>query len=248
MTTPDRKVAFISGANRGIGFEVAKKLGEQGIALVLGVRELGKGEAALAELRTHGVHEVSLVAYDAARSGSARAVHDHIAEHHGKLDILINNAGLLREELLGPPNASTVSRDVLEQTFAVNLFAVIELTQALLPLVRKAAAGRIVNVSSILGSLTLHALPESPIAAVQTLAYDASKAALNSFTIHLAHELRDTPIKVNSAHPGWVKTPLGGPAAPMELADSWKTAVRLATLDAAGPTGGFFHEGDVLPW
>ena len=91
-------------------------------------------------------------------------------------------------------------------------------------------------------------MPNSPIDPAKAFAYNASKSALNAYTIHLAQELRDTPIKVNSAHPGWVKTELGGPNAPMEVADSYKTSVRLATLDESGPNGGFFHEGDALPW
>ena len=104
------------------------------------------------------------------------------------------------------------------------------------------------NVTSILGSLTLHSDPNSPIYDYKTFAYDASKAALNSFTVHLAHELRDTQIKVNSAHPGWVKTEMGGPNAPMELGEGGKTSAQLATLAAEGPNGGFFHLGQPLPW
>ncbi len=143
---------------------------------------------------------------------------------------------------------STTSAEVLHETFDTNFFGVIELTQALLPLIRKAPAGRIVNLSSILGSLTLHATPKSPIYEAKAFAYDASKAALNAFTVHLAHELKDTKIKVNSAHPGWVKTDMGTDAAPMEIPDGAKTSVRLATLPADGPTGGYFHMGDALPW
>jgi len=124
----------------------------------------------------------------------------------------------------------------------------VELTQTLLPLIKKAPEGRIVNLSSILGSLTLHADPNSPIYNGKVLAYDASKAALNVFTIHLAHELRDTNIKVNSAHPGWVKTDMGTEAAPMEIPEGAKTSVALATLPADGPTGAYIHLGKPLPW
>jgi NAD(P)-dependent dehydrogenase (short-subunit alcohol dehydrogenase family) len=124
----------------------------------------------------------------------------------------------------------------------------VALTQALLPLIRKAHAGRIVNLSSILGSNTLHATPGSPIYEAKTFGYNASKAALNAFTIHLAHELKGTKIKVNSAHPGWVKTDMGTDAAPMEIPDGAKTSVRLATLPDDGPTGGYFHMNDALPW
>lgn len=241
------KVAFITGANRGIGLETAKKLGELGITLVLGVRDPDKGRAAVHQLEAAGIRAES-IGYDAVDPTSADAVYEHLASRYGKLDILVNNAGMLQEQLLGHNNSSTVSPQVLRETFQVNLFAVIALTQRLLPLMRKAPAGRIVNLSSILGSLTLHSMPDSPIDPAKGFAYDASKTALNAYTIHLAHELRDTGIKVNSAHPGWVKTELGGEHAPMEVADSWKTSVRLATLDASGPSGGFFHETDTLPW
>lgn len=247
MAQHDSKVAFITGANRGIGLETAKKLGELGITIVLGVRDPAKGQAAVRQLAAAGIRAES-IGYDAADPASADAVYEHLASRYGKLDILVNNAGMLQEQLLGHNDSSTVSQQVLRETFQVNLFAVIALTQTLLPLLRKAPAGRIVNLSSILGSLTLHSMPDSPIEPAKSFAYDASKTALNAYTIHLAHELRDTGIKVNSAHPGWVKTELGGEHAPMEVADSWKTSVRLATLDASGPSGGFFHEADTLPW
>jgi NAD(P)-dependent dehydrogenase (short-subunit alcohol dehydrogenase family) len=136
----------------------------------------------------------------------------------------------------------------LKKTFDTNFFAVVGLTQTLLPLIRKSEAGRIVNLSSILGSLTLHATKGSPIEGSKALAYNSSKAALNSFTIHLAHELADTKIKVNSAHPGWVKTDMGTEAAPMGIVDGAKTSILLATLPADGPTGGYFHMADTLPW
>ena len=179
---------------------------------------------------------------------TADEVHAFIEREFGKLDILVNNAGVLKEHLLGANNSETISQETLQQTFQVNLFAVVDITQKLLPLIRKAPAGRIVNLSSILASQTLHSMANSPIDPAKGLAYNASKTALNVYTIHLAHALRDTPIKVNSAHPGWVKTELGGENAPMEVEDSWKTSVRLATLDANGPSGGFFHENESLPW
>jgi NAD(P)-dependent dehydrogenase (short-subunit alcohol dehydrogenase family) len=247
MSTQQSKVAFISGGNRGIGFETAKKLGEAGIAVVIGVRDVAKGEVAAKDLIAQGI-KAEAVNYDAADSRSADAVYQYLDHKYGKLDILINNAGALKEEAFGKNVSSTVTQEVLKETFQTNLFAVVELTQKLLPLIKKAPAGRIVNLSSILGSQTLHSMENSPIDSAKGLAYNASKTALNVFTIHLAHELRGTSIKVNSAHPGWVKTELGGPHAPMEVSDSWKTSVRLATLDEDGPTGGFFHESDALPW
>jgi NAD(P)-dependent dehydrogenase (short-subunit alcohol dehydrogenase family) len=118
----------------------------------------------------------------------------------------------------------------------------------LLPLIRKAPAGRIVNLSSILGSLGEHSNPKSPIYGFKVFAYNSSKTALNAFTVHLAHELKNTKIKVNSAHPGWVKTAMGGEAAPMEVSEGGKTSAELALLPEDGPTGSFIHRGETLPW
>jgi NAD(P)-dependent dehydrogenase (short-subunit alcohol dehydrogenase family) len=125
---------------------------------------------------------------------------------------------------------------------------VIAVTNAFLPLLEKSDAGRIVNVSSILGSLGLHATEGSPIYEAKSLAYDSSKTALNSYTVHLAHALKGTKIKVNSAHPGWVKTDMGTDAAPMDVVDGAKTEVELATIGPDGPNGGYFHLGEALIW
>ena len=247
MAKHEDKVAFITGANRGIGFETAKGLGELGITVVIGARDHAKGAAAVKQLQAQGI-KAEAIAYDASQPALADAAYDYLDKHFGKLDILVNNAGMINEQIVGANNSSSVGADVLQQTFQTNLFAVVALTQKLLPLVKKAPAGRIVNLSSILASLTLHSMPKSPIDPAKAFAYNASKTALNAYTIHLAQELRDTNIKVNSAHPGWVKTELGGPNAPMEVADSGKTSISLATLDASGPSGGFFHEGEALPW
>lgn len=248
MKNQEDKVAFITGANRGIGLETAKKLGELGITVVLGVRDVAKGQNAARQLESSGIR-AEVIHYDATVAQTADAVYDYLASHYGKLDILVNNAGISKEGLVGEGNNSaTVSQEVLQATFQTNLFAVVALTQKLLPLIKKSPAGRIVNLSSILASQTLHSLPDSPIDQAKAFAYNATKTALNVYTIHLAHALKDTAIKVNSAHPGWVKTELGGSHAPMEVADSYKTSVYLATLDEAGPSGGFFHETETLPW
>jgi NAD(P)-dependent dehydrogenase (short-subunit alcohol dehydrogenase family) len=243
----DVRVAFITGGNRGIGLETARELGRQGVAVVIGARDLDAGKRAVGQLAELGI-AADAIRYDTADAKTDRAVYDFFEKEYGRLDILVNNAGVMEEQALLQKNASTVADAVLRSTFETNFFAVIRLTQTLLPLIRKSPAGRIVNLTSILGSLTLHSAPNSPIAAAKPFAYNATKTALNAFTVHLADELRDTPIKVNSAHPGWVKTPLGGPSAPMELVDSPRTSVRLATLGAGGPSGGFFHENDALPW
>ncbi|MDR3636798.1 MAG: SDR family oxidoreductase [Isosphaeraceae bacterium] len=247
------KVAFITGANKGIGLETARGLGALGIAVVIGSRDAAKGRAAADALRAGGIEKVEAVRFDVTRPEDHKEIARHLEGRYGKLDVLVNNAGVLLDDVDvagqgGFNTTSTVTPEVLRQTFETNVFGAVALTQALLPLIRKSPAGRIVNLSSVLGSLTLHADPSSPIYHMKGFAYDASKTALNAFTVHLAHELRETPIKVNSAHPGWVKTDMGSEAAPMELSEGGKTSVQLATLPDDGPTGGFFHLGERLPW
>lgn len=240
-------VALITGANKGIGLETAKQLAETGVTVLLGARDLAKGEAAAAPLKAAGL-DVRAIKIDVDAPEEYPELVASIEKEFGKLDILINNAGIMLDVFPGPNVTSTTSRETLVKTFETNVLAPIALTQALLPLLKKSDAGRIVNLSSILGSLTLHATKGSPIYDAKTFAYNTSKAALNSFTIHLAHELADTKIKVNSAHPGWVKTDMGSDAAPMEIPDGAKTSVWLATLPEDGPSGGFFHMQDALPW
>jgi NAD(P)-dependent dehydrogenase (short-subunit alcohol dehydrogenase family) len=248
------KVAFITGANRGLGFETARILGKDGITVILGARELDKGTAAAEKLRGEGAKNVEAVRFDVNKPADHKEIYDYIAKKYGKLDILINNAGVFDEGSARPAggaafnSTSSVSQDKLRKTFETNFFQVVALTQTLLPLIKKSPAGRIVNLSSVLGSLTLHSDPKSPIYDKKGFAYDASKTALNAFTVHLAQELRGTPIKVNSAHPGWVKTEMGGEDAPMEITEGGKTSAQLATLGADGPSGGFFHLGQPLPW
>jgi NAD(P)-dependent dehydrogenase (short-subunit alcohol dehydrogenase family) len=246
------KVAFITGANRGLGLETARELGKQGVIVVLGSRDPKKGEVAAAKLRDEGITAESL-AFDVTKSPDHQKAYDYFAKKYGRLDILVNNAGVWKESDTSSPSsvpkpASAVSPEILRETFDTNFFATVALTQKLLPLIRQAPAGRIVNVSSILGSLTLQADPASPIYSFKVFAYDASKAALNAFTVHLAHELRETNIKVNSAHPGWVKTDMGGPDATMEVSEGGKTSAQLAALPDDGPSGGFFHLGQPVPW
>jgi NAD(P)-dependent dehydrogenase (short-subunit alcohol dehydrogenase family) len=241
------KLALITGANKGIGFETAKRLAEKNIKIILGCRDLEKGKNAIDKLSSTGI-DADLVQYDAFDLDAPNKVFNYIEQKYNKLDILINNAGVLLSGNLFVTNSSTVSDKDLKDTFQTNLFAVISLTQKLLPLIKKSKSGRIVNVSTILSSLTLHSAKDSPIAPAKEFAYNASKTALNAYTIHLALELKDTNIKVNSGHPGWVKTDLGGPNAPMDVKDSYKTSLRLATLEDDGPSGGLFHEDETLPW
>ena len=240
------KIALITGANKGIGLETARQLGKLGVTVLVGARDLARGEQAAEVLRGIGV-DARAIKLDVVNEADRAAAAKSIENEFGRLDILINNAGVMLDGRSGN-ETSTTSQKVLRDTFETNFFAVVALTQTLLPLLRKSEAGRIVNLSSVLASLTLHATKGSPIYDAKTFAYDASKAALNSFTIHLAHELQGTNIKVNSAHPGWVKTDMGGEGAQMEIVDGAKTSVALATLPANGPAGGYFHMGEPLPW
>ena len=242
----DKKIALITGANRGIGLETAKQLGELGITVVVGARKLSAAEETAAALKSAGI-DAYAVQLDVVNDADRKAAAAFIAEKFGKLDILINNAGVGSVDGFVSVVSQTKDEE-LQRIFATNLFAVVATTRELLPLIRKSEAGRIVNLSSILGSNTLHADPNSPIANFKSFAYDASKSALNAYTIHLAWELKDTPIKVNAAHPGWVKTEMGTDAAPMEIPEGAKTSVALALLGADGPNGRFIHLGSELPW
>lgn len=247
MAKNNNKVAFITGANRGLGFETARELGEKGVTVILGSRDEEKGRIAAKELGGQGISAIPFK-FDIDRLSDHNALNQFLEEKFGKLDILVNNAGVLLDERAGQNKTSTTSLETLRKTFDTNFFHLVALTQTLLPLIKKSSAGRIVNLSSGLGSLTMHADPKSPIYEFKVFAYDSSKTALNAFTIHLAHELKNTKIKVNSADPGWVKTDMGGPEAPLELSEGGKTSAYLALLPDNGPTGGFFHLQDPQPW
>jgi NAD(P)-dependent dehydrogenase (short-subunit alcohol dehydrogenase family) len=235
----DQRIALVTGGNKGIGLETAKQLAELGYKVVIGARKEAEGRAA-----AEGVG-AEFVLLDMEKPETFGAAAEWIGKKYGKLDALVNNAGI------GPDNGmkpSEVLMDLVRRTFETNVFGLMELTQKMLPLLRKSEAGRIVNVSSVLGSLSLNADLQAQLGEWRSFGYNGSKAAVNMFTATLAYELRDTAIKVNSAHPGWVKTELGGEGAPLEVADGARTSVRLATLGADGPTGGFFHLSDALPW
>jgi NAD(P)-dependent dehydrogenase (short-subunit alcohol dehydrogenase family) len=239
------KLALITGANKGIGLETARQLGKLGIQVLVGARDAKAGESAAAQLRSEGLKAEALL-IDVNSVSSIATAASEVAGRYQALDILINNAGVLLDD--PAKSVSEQSLAVWERTFQTNLFGVIAVTQAFLPLLRQAAAARIVNLSSILGSLALHVDPKSPIYNSQNPAYNGSKTALNAWTVSLAYELRDTPIKVNAAHPGHVQTDMGGKSAPMQIVDGAKTSVALATLPEDGPSGSFSHLGKVLPW
>jgi NAD(P)-dependent dehydrogenase (short-subunit alcohol dehydrogenase family) len=240
-----KKIALVTGANKGIGFETARQLAACGITVLIGARDEKRGREAAETLKKEGL-DVQFLQLDVNDPISQDNAAKFIADKFGKLDILVNNAGVARDNRVP---ASKGTPEQWRDTFETNLFSLVSLTQKLLPLVKKSDAGRIVNLSSILGSLAMNSDPNSPLGAPSAgAAYHASKAALNMFTVHLANELKDTPIKINSAHPGWVKTDMGGEAAPLEVADGAKTSVWLATLPNDGPTGGYFFNGEALPW
>jgi NAD(P)-dependent dehydrogenase (short-subunit alcohol dehydrogenase family) len=243
-----KKIALITGANKGIGFETARQLGKENVTVIVTARDNEKGKAATATLQKEGI-DAEFVQLNVNDAADIQKVYDYIESKYGKLDILINNAGIQQESAdWGVNNTTTISEKDLRETLDTNFFNVVKLTNTLLPLIRKSDAGRIVNLSSILGSLQLHSDPTSPIYSSKLFAYDTSKAALNSYTIHLAEALKNTNIKVNSAHPGWVKTDLGTDYAPMEIPDGAKTSVALALLGADGPSGKYIHLGNELPW
>ncbi len=245
------KVALVTGAARGIGVEISRKLAALGAHVIVGARDLKKAQVVAAGLRAHG-GEASALKLDVTREEDRKAAYEAIAAAHGKLDILINNAGILLDSPDGgtpaPRQPSQTLPSVLGETFEVNFFAPIFLTQLLLPLLQRSDAPRVVNVSSIRGSLAHLSDPASPVYPVRALGYDTSKAALNAFTILIAEELRGTPIKINAIHPGWVKTEMGGGQAPVSIEEGARTAIRYATLGEDGPTGGFFFLDERLPW
>ncbi|MBI5416654.1 SDR family oxidoreductase [Candidatus Poribacteria bacterium] len=243
-----KQIALVTGSNKGLGFETSCKLAQKVIKVIMGARNIAKGNLAAKTLIDQGL-DVECIQLDVTSLKDIEQTKKYIAEKYNKLDILVNNAGMTHpEEPLFANSSETVSSKTMHDVFEVNFFGQVALTQALLPLLKKSDAGRIVNVSSILGSLTLQSDFKSDFSGVKPLAYDASKAALNQFTIHLAGALLGTSIKVNSAHPGWVKTDLGTEQSPMSIEDGVKTSVTLATLNSEGPTGKFFHFNDVMPW
>jgi NAD(P)-dependent dehydrogenase (short-subunit alcohol dehydrogenase family) len=241
----DKKIALITGANKGIGFETARQLAQKQITVLLGSRDKAKGESAATKLKSEGL-DVRPIEIDVTNEQSTRKAAELVEKEFGRLDILINNAGTMLDD--AKKKVSEQSLETWRRTFDTNLFGLIATTQAFLPLLRKSEAGRIVNLSSILGSITYHATPGSPVYDFKTAAYNVSKSAVNAYTVQLAYELKDSKIKVNAAHPGWVKTEMGGEGATMEITEGAKTSVELATLDSDGPNGTYVHMGKPIPW
>ena len=244
MRDAAEKTAVVTGANKGIGFEIARQLGKAGFTVFLGARNSALGEEAAARLRAESLN-VRFVELDLGREETIRAAAAAVNAHGGRLDALINNAGAI-DTADGPP--SSVNLDAVRRMMDINFLGAVAVTQAMLPLLRAAPAARIVNVSSGLASLTWNGDPDWEFASVKLLGYNASKAALNMFTVQLAFELRDTAVKVNSANPGFTATDMNAGRGTQTLAEGAAEPVRLALLPADGPTGGFFETSGPNPW
>jgi NAD(P)-dependent dehydrogenase (short-subunit alcohol dehydrogenase family) len=239
----NKPVALVTGANKGIGKEIARQLGAQGLTVLVGARDLERGEEAATELKASGVnsHAIRLDVTDEASIAEAAR---RIEEEFGGLDVLVNNAAIAQDSV--PP--SQLDMATLRRTFETNVFGVVAVTQAMLPMLRKSSAGRIVNLSSGLASLAQNSDPDWAFDSVNALAYNSSKTALNAVTVQFAKELRDTPIKVNAADPGYTATDMNGHSGTRTVEQGATAAVRLATLPDDGPTGSFFDEDGVVPW
>ena len=243
MQTPSKKIALVTGANKGIGFEIARQIGRTGVTVLLGARNKAAGEEAAATLAAEGI-DARFIAIDVADYASIEAAAAAITSGFGRLDILVNNAGI-NDPADGP--APTAQLDGVERVLRTNFLGALAVTQAMLPLLRKSQAARIVNVSSGLGSLTQNGDPAYPGAATKLIGYSASKAALNMLTVQLAYLLRDTAIKVNSADPGYTATDLNGHRGTQTIPEGAAEAIRLALLPDDGPTGTYSNSQASFP-
>ena len=239
------KIALVTGATRGIGFETVRQLAQTGVHTLLAGRDRAQAVEAALKLQAEGL-PVEAIVLDVTDTASIAAAADEVAKKYGHLDILVNNAGILRDE-----QGKKISEQTLQawrETFDTNVFGLIAVTQSFLPLLHKSSAGRIVNVSSLLGSMTLHSDPSSPIYDFKIPAYNVSKSAVNAWTVQLAYELRDSKVKVNTIHPGYVKTDMNAGEGEIDVPDGAKTSVALALIDDAGPNGSYRYLDNVLPW
>jgi NAD(P)-dependent dehydrogenase (short-subunit alcohol dehydrogenase family) len=240
MQMPERRVALVSGANRGIGLEVVRQLAKRGMTAVLGARDAKKVAAAEAKLASEGI-EAPLVALDVTDAASVAAAVAHVQARFGRIDVLVNNAGVSLDGSRAPVSSVLdVEPEVVARTLDTNTLGPLRLIQAVVPLMRAQGYGRIVNVSSRLGQMS--AMGGS------WPGYRMSKAALNALTRIVAAEAGSANIKVNAMSPGWVRTDMGGPSAPRSVAEGADTIVWLATLPADGPTGLFFEDRQPIAW
>ncbi|OGX91058.1 SDR family oxidoreductase [Hymenobacter coccineus] len=244
------KTALITGANKSIGFEAARQLLQHGYHVYLGSRDLAKGQQAADQLKSEGFAEVEPIQIDVTDGASIAAARQALGQKTTVLDVLINNAGISGAF---PQEALGTDVRAIKEVFETNVFGVVGVTQAFVDLLRQSPAPRIVNVTSGLGSLTLHNDPSWKYYAVKAAAYNTSKAALNAYTIMLAYELRDTPFKVNAVDPGYTATDFNHHSGPGSVADAAARLVRAATLGPDGPTSQFFSDDNapetgISPW
>ena len=243
MNTAPR-IALVTGATRGIGLETVRQLAAAGVHTLLAGRDRDRAVQATLTLQSQGL-PVEAIALDVTDADSISAAAQQVQARHGRLDILVNNAGVALDDWSAAP--SEQSSEVWRRTFDTNVFGLIEVTRAFLPLLRVSHAGRVVNVSSVLGSTALQADPSSTYYPIKVPAYNVSKSAVNAWTVQLAHELRDSAIKVNAIHPGNVRTDMN-PTAELDVGEGARSSVRMALLGDDGPTGTFTHMGEPLPW
>ena len=237
-------LALITGANKGIGFETARQLGQQGIHVIIGARDTARGEEAVQKLAALSV-EATFVQLDVTDEKSISRAAQSIAETFGRLDILVNNAGISGGNANNPSDTALA---VMRTVYDTNVFGVVAVTKAMLPLLRKSQAGRIVNVSSGLGSITQASDRNSEFFPVNNLPYQSSKAAVNAITVAFAKELAATPIKVNAADPGFTDTDFNNHRGYRTVEQAATVIVHLATLGEDGPTGSFQDENGSVPW
>lgn len=246
-TNNPKTITLVTGANKGIGLETARQLArDHGHTVLLGARDKTRGEEAAAKLRADGL-DVRFLALDPTDEASVTAAAQEVESRFGRLDVLINNAGTgVKADYGSKPSDSPLP--AFEETYAINVFGLARVTQAFWKLLEKSPAARLVNVSSGLGSLALHAdFENGPFNDLKPIAYDSSKAAVNMMTTHYAHQWRNTPHRANTIHPGSVKTDLNEHGE-MTVEEGAKTSVELATIGADGPNGSFSHLGKPLPW
>ncbi|GAA1527578.1 SDR family oxidoreductase [Actinomadura kijaniata] len=251
--TTHQKIALVTGANKGLGRAAAEQLAALGMTVLVGARDPRRGEEAAAALRAAG-GEAHALTLDVTDATTVQRAARWIEERFGHLDVLINNAGITGSGQVSPADAtdqipSTVEPDMVRAVFETNVFGVIAVTNALLPLLRRSPAPRIVNVSSHAASMALTSDPDGPFAALlPSAAYTPSKAALNALTVQYANELRKDGILVNAAAPGYVDTDSNNHTGHLTPAQGAAILVHLATLDANGPTAGFFTHDGPVPW
>ena len=237
------RIALVTGGNKGLGLEIARQLGRAGLTVLIGARDQARGCDAEKTLKSEGL-DARWVSLDVTQAGSIDAAAQTIEQEFGRLDVLVNNAGIALSA--APPSEETL--ETLRRTFETNLFGTFAVTRAMLPLLKKSEAGRIVNMTSDLASLTLAGDPKSQFYAINAFAYSASKTANNALTVSFAKELAGTKVKINAVTPGYVATDLNHFQGPRTVEEGAREPVRLALLGDDGPSGGFTDENGTLPW